>query len=221
MSESAPERSSGGNVFTKKLGPLPMWGWMAIVLGLALVYSLYKKNQSSNATNTSAAQAAGNAPGGVDASLVPQFINQEYVNTTPPAAPNVTVNNTVPGPTDVIIPPMSPQPTTTPGNTQTPPARTISGSPGSYTTGLPGGLNEWTSTGKYSLNTIAKSHGMTAQQLVAVSEGAENNPLLKNYVSKGNFNAPLPAGVQIFIPNANWSKSIPANAKLSNKTKVA
>lgn len=199
MSESAPERSSGGgNVFTRKMGPLPLWGWMAIVAGLALVYSLYKKNQAGSTNTMSANQASANSPGGVDASLVPQFINQEYVNTSPPAAPNVTVNNTIPTPstTTAAVP-------TTPA---TPAANTISGSPGSYTTGLPGGLNEWTSTGKYSLNTVAKSHGMTAQQLVSVSEGAENNVALKNYVAKGNYNAPLPAGVQVFIPNANWTK---------------
>jgi hypothetical protein len=65
-------------------------------------------------------------------------------------------------------------------------------------------MNEWTSNGKYSLNVIAKSHGMTAQQLIKASEAAENNVALKAYVSKGNFNAPVPAGVQLFIPNANW-----------------
>jgi hypothetical protein len=65
-------------------------------------------------------------------------------------------------------------------------------------------MNEWTSTGKYSLNTIAKSHGMTAQQLIKVSEASENNAGLKSYVAKKNFNAPVPAGVQLFFPNANW-----------------
>src|SRR5215475_3538306 len=159
------------NVFTRKIGPMPMWGWMAILAGLALLYSFYKKSKGS-ANDQAAAQAAGNAPGGVDASLVPQFINQVYDQDTPPKAPT--------------------------------PPRTISGAPGSFTTGLPGGMNEWTSTGKYSLNTIAKSHGMTAQQLIKVSEAQENNVPLKNYVKKGNFNAPLPAGVQLFFPNANW-----------------
>ena len=138
------------------------------------------------------------APGGVDASLVPQFINQVYDQDQPPQAPNVTVNNQIPSPPTVVIPPMQPPP-----KVPTPP-RTISGSPGSFTVGLPGGMNEWTSTGKYSLNTIAKSHGMTAQQLIKVSEASENNVALKAYVKKGNFNAPVPAGVQLFFPNANW-----------------
>lgn len=182
------------NVFMNKIGPLPMWSWMAILLVAVLLYSFYKKKSSSSA-NASAAQAAGNAPGGVDSSLVPQFINQTYDNDQPPAAPSVTVNNTIPLPT-----------TTGPSVPNKPPTipKTISGSPGSFTTGLPGGMNEWTSTGKYSLNTIAKSHGMTAQQLIKVSESSENNAGLKAYAAKKNFNAPVPAGVQLFFPNSNW-----------------
>lgn len=196
MSETSTQTSTsrtGGNVFKNKVGMLPLWGWMAVVGVLALLYSYYRKNKSTSATKTSAAQAAGNAPGGVDASLVPQFINQNYEETEPPAAPSVTINNQVPMP-----PTVGPKP---------PPVRSpqpVSGEPGSYTSGLQGGINEWTSNGKYSLNTLARSHGMTAQQLIAVSERAENNVPLKAYVSKGNLNAPLPAGVQIFIPNANW-----------------
>lgn len=96
MSESAPERtSSGGNVFTRKLGPLPMWGWMAIAMLLAVFYYLYHKNkESATASSTAATGAAANTPGGVDASLVPQFVNQVYNQETPPPSP--TVNTTVP-----------------------------------------------------------------------------------------------------------------------------
>jgi hypothetical protein len=202
MSEqtTSVSRPSSGGVFTRKLGPLPAWAWMAIVLILVLVYSYYKKSKSASSTTGSNAQSASTVdqPGGVDASLVPQFINQTYENVSPPAAPNVTVNNTIPTPPTVVAPTVPKPPA------QPKPPTTISGSPGSYTTGLAGGLNEWTSTGKYSLNTVAKSHGMTAQQLIAVSEKAENNPTLKAYVAKGNYNAMLPAGVEVFIPNANW-----------------
>jgi hypothetical protein len=190
---SMPEQpsSSGGNVFTRKLGPLPMWAWMAIALVLAIAYYLYKKKSAASAASATGASSgtAANTPGGVDASLVPQFVNQTYTNVSPPAVP-ITTSPTVSAPA-------------TPAAAAT---STISGAPGSYTTGLAGGLNEWTSTGKYSLNTVAKSHGMTAQQLIATSTSAENNPLLAAYVKKGNYNAPLPAGIQVFIPNANWTK---------------
>lgn len=117
-------RSSGGSGLTKKIGPLPMWGWMAIVAVLALVYSFYKKSQ---ANSTTANQAAANSPGGVDASLVPQFINQTYDNSQPPPAPNVTVNNTVPtNPINVTVPPAvdvnQPAPPSTPTSNPKPPA---------------------------------------------------------------------------------------------------
>jgi hypothetical protein len=100
MSESMPERSGGGSVFTRKMGPLPAWGWMAIVLLLAVFYAMYSKQKkaaaSSSSSNTDASSV--NSPGGVDASLVPQFVNQTYVQGTPPPAPNVTINNTTPPP---------------------------------------------------------------------------------------------------------------------------
>jgi hypothetical protein len=194
---TAPTRAGGGkSTFTRKMGPLPLWAWMGVGLAVVLVYANWQKSKqgaSTTGVGSSAGSTSVNSPGGVDASLVPQFINQTYVQDQPPAAPNVTVNNTVPSP-----------PTTGPPPPKAPEPSTISGAPGSFTTGLQGGLNEWTSTGQYSLNTIAKSHGMTAQQLIAVSNGAENNVPLKAYVAKNNLNAPLPSGVQIFIPNANW-----------------
>lgn len=120
MSETSVEssRSSGGsgNFFTRKMGLLPVWAWAAIVLGLVFAYSEYKKKKSATSSTTTTAGGV-NSPGGVDASLVPQFINQTYENVTPPAAPNVTVNNTVP--TDNDVPP--PATTTPPPPTTGPP----------------------------------------------------------------------------------------------------
>lgn len=204
MSEQTTSTSTSrpkGNVLTKPMGPLPMWGWMAIIAGIAVLYSFYKKSKGTTSASQQSASTV-DQPGGVDSSLVPQFINQTYNQETPPAAPNVTVNNTVPvPPTTINVNPGGPS------KPEGPEPATISGSPGSFTTGLANGMNEWTSTGKYSLNTIARSHGMTAQQLIASSEAAENNVGLKAYVSKGNLNAALPSGVQVFIPNKNWPVS--------------
>lgn len=91
MSEqpTAPARNSG-NVFTRKIGPLPMWVWMLIILVAAGGYYLIRKGSSTSTSNN---QASANTPGGVDASLVPQFVNQTYTNVQPPPAPNITVNN--------------------------------------------------------------------------------------------------------------------------------
>jgi len=123
MSQMQPESTApqgGGNVFTRKLGPLPMWAWMGIALALAIVFYLYKKHTSGSSTSQSSAQNSSvNTPGGVDASLVPQFVNQVYNQETPPVAPNVTVNNTLPPPpANSPTPPNNPSP---PINTPKPP----------------------------------------------------------------------------------------------------
>jgi LysM repeat protein len=120
---TAPQ--GGGNVFTRKLGPLPMWAWMGIALAVAIVYYLYKKKTgSSNTSQNSAQNSSLNTPGGVDASLVPQFVNQVYNQETPPVAPNVTVTNNLPPDNDTqptgTQPP--PPPSHNPGNPK-PPAR--------------------------------------------------------------------------------------------------
>jgi hypothetical protein len=120
VSETAPERTGGGggNFWTRKLGPLPAWGWAGIVLLAVLGYSYFKnKNSASSSSSADTSGTAANTPGGVDASLVPQFVNQVYTQTTPPAAPNVTVNNQLP-PTAPPAP-VSP-PTTTPPPKQAP-----------------------------------------------------------------------------------------------------
>lgn len=90
MSESAPEATpaarSSGNVFTRKLGALPLWAWMGIGLAVALGYYYWKQSTGSGAAAKSAAASAGagQAAGGVDSNLVPQFVNQTYVQSAPP-----------------------------------------------------------------------------------------------------------------------------------------
>lgn len=127
MSQMQPESTvpqSGGNVFTRKIGPLPMWAWMGIALAIAIVFYLYKKHTSSSDTSQSSAQNSSmNTPGGVDASLVPQFVNQVYNQETPPVAPNVTVNSTVNNPPPVeTSPPSTPTPPSAPVSNPKPPA---------------------------------------------------------------------------------------------------
>jgi hypothetical protein len=97
MSEPAPDTapsSSGSGVFARKLGPLPMWAWMGIGLAVALGYYYWKQNKSSAAASstaqTAASTAASGAAGGTDSSLVPQFVNQTYVENQPPTAPAAT-----------------------------------------------------------------------------------------------------------------------------------
>lgn len=129
MSQMQPEvQPESGNVFTRKVGPMPMWAWMGIALALAILYYLYKKNKANSGNSQSTSQNSSvNTPGGVDASLVPQFVNQVYNQETPPVAPNVTVNNTVPpsGPDNDNNPPVSTGGTPPVKGPKTPPNRVV------------------------------------------------------------------------------------------------
>ena len=93
--EGGSARSGNGNPLTRKIGALPMWAWLAIFTAVIVVYSYLKKSKSSNSSSSSSTGGAStvNSPGGVDSSLVPQFVNQTYVQATPPTAttPTTTV----------------------------------------------------------------------------------------------------------------------------------
>lgn len=109
MTTPAYNEDSSGNVFTRKLGPLPMWAWMGVALLGALLFYLYnKKKTSAGGTSPSTVDT----PGGVDASLVPQFVNQTFVNNTPPSAPS---------------PAKAPTPVSKPDSDDTHPTQKVSG----------------------------------------------------------------------------------------------
>jgi hypothetical protein len=160
MSESAPERTGGGGSFlTRKVGPLPMWGWGAIVLLLAVFYAMYSKKKSAAASASTSNSSTVDSPGGVDSSLVPQFVNQVYTQGTPPAAPNVTVNNTVPPPSS-------------PGGTSTPPTATQKVNQYPAPQGLTASKVSSTSL-KASWNNITSPMPAPASYTVAVYQGGK------------------------------------------------
>jgi hypothetical protein len=68
----------------------------------------------------------------------------------------------------------------------------------------PRSLVPWTSTGKFSLNQLARSHAMSAPDLVNTSLAAGPNDQLARYVAQGNYNLPVPQGVPFYIPQTNW-----------------
>lgn len=80
MSETAPERpgppSSPGepprreNVFTRKLGPLPMWVWLVIVAAIILLYVIW----SSSKKKQPAASSGQQQQGGFGRALLPEVI---------------------------------------------------------------------------------------------------------------------------------------------------
>lgn len=59
------------NVFTRKIGPMPMWVWLAVVGGLVLLYVVYENQKSASAAKT-AQKGAGN--GEAAGYLVPPYI---------------------------------------------------------------------------------------------------------------------------------------------------
>jgi hypothetical protein len=81
MAPAAPP-AKAGNLFTRKIGPLPMWAWTGIILVPVVIYGVieHKKSASSSSASTDASDQT-------DASQVPQFVNQVYTNPTPPSAP--------------------------------------------------------------------------------------------------------------------------------------
>lgn len=118
------------SILTRQVGPLKTWVWMLIGLGVALAYALYKERKGN------AAQATGGEEGKTDAygnyttddeyatgnNTVPDFISQNYINTT--------VNNQLP------VPPTAPPPkdTTTPPPTTLPAPTKPPGTKPKYTT---------------------------------------------------------------------------------------
>ncbi len=100
----APRRE---NVFTRKIGPLPMWGWVAIAGGLLVAWRLYSNKQAA-AQQATQPTTTPSTP----ADQVPQFVNQTYVSTSAPLAPAATTP-TPTNPSPVTPVSSQPKPTTT------------------------------------------------------------------------------------------------------------
>lgn len=75
--------AEGTNVFTKKLGPLPLWAWMGIGLAIALGFYFWRQNsgKGASASDTTPPDQT------TEASQIPQFVNQTFVQGEPPATP--------------------------------------------------------------------------------------------------------------------------------------
>ena len=107
-----PEGTSGGNFWTRKIGPLPAWAWAALVLVAIVVYLYYRRSQASSSTASTDTTATAD-----ESSQVPEFINQTYVSTTPPATSGTGTTPTGPpvnGGNPPHVPPTTPPPVKTP-----------------------------------------------------------------------------------------------------------
>lgn len=131
----APRRRSApagdGFSFTRKLGPLPVWAWMALSLAGAVIWSTWRKNKQGTTTTPTGATGAGAQQN----TQTPPFIIQNYSGAGPqgpagapgqpgvPATPGQPVGGTVwqggnppVGASGVgsLVPPAVPSPVTVP-----------------------------------------------------------------------------------------------------------
>jgi hypothetical protein len=133
VTSNAPSRPSGReNVFTHKIGPLPMWAWVAIIGGGLVAYRIYSNKQATAAASTTATTADQ-----TNANQVPQFVNQTYVSTgAPTAAGTMAPQGTPAGPMAGGVP-TNPSPVSTVPSTQPKPTTTT---PTSWSYPAPSGL---------------------------------------------------------------------------------
>lgn len=182
MSEAAPEAPQGGGggssggMFKRKLGPLPMWAWLAIGATIILAYVIIKRQSSSSAASGAGTSTADTS---TDASQIPQFVNQTYTTVTPPAAP---VPSASPPPVIGSVPPV----TGKPGPAKQRPSQiTASGAD------------------MGDINQIARAYGLTEQQLIAANPGLRKikvrSPGGKSIPLIGS-GAPIPKGTIVKIP---------------------
>jgi hypothetical protein len=108
MTSPPPPKGQGGKVsfLKKKLGPQPTWAWMAEVLGLALVYALYKSHKAGSSASTAAGSSAS---GAVPADQIPDVIIQQSETELGPATTGPTTAPP-PGPGPSVPPAQKPPP---------------------------------------------------------------------------------------------------------------
>jgi hypothetical protein len=170
---AAPARRE--NVFTHRIGPLPMWGWLAIAAGGLIAWRLY--------SGKSAAQTGALATTDTSASQVPQFVNQTYVSTTAPGAPGTTPpagtdGGTPTNPSPIpILPGAQPKPTTT--------------LPGSWSYPAPSGLQAYDLSAKgtrLSWNAVTGPGGQHPNSYTIATYDSKNKLVDQFVTTAGNTN---------------------------------
>lgn len=177
------------DMWKKKAGPLPMWGWGAIILAAALLWSL---GQSRAAAKSSAddTSTTGSEVQTVPADQVPDFISQVY---------STTINNLpspagTPPPADTTTPPTKTAPPVSPPKVTTPKP------PPKVTPAAPKKPVSYKVKSGDTLSSIAKKYGTTWQALWTYNTTAGVRPAdtIKTLKSRGpNL---LYSGETILIP---------------------
>lgn len=131
------EGATGGNFFTQKLGPLPMWVWIGAGVAGVYLYSKYKASKSTTATTTTGADTGTNA-----------------VGSTTQTGEDIIVTQMEPGATSEAVPQTPPQ---TPVNSAVTTAQTQA-----YNVGVEAAVyNAWNHATGSLKAAIAKAYGST------------------------------------------------------------
>lgn len=181
---------AGGNVFTKKIGPLPGWVWVGAGVGALILFSYSKKSSTTNTTagntngDTAGALAAANyvsaskATAGATTTAAPDSLTTFLAGLAVGAQPA----STTPGNTGVSV--------STPGSTGNPAIQPVNSA--AYA------VQAATGTSWASLGSIVGANGL--YQGLNVGGGA---PVYANVGGtwQQNFNADnLPVGTQLATP---------------------
>ncbi len=169
----APAGTRKENVFTHKIGPLPMWGWLAIIGGALVAWRVYAgKNAATQA------QQQGTAPSSTADNTVPQFVNQTYVTTGAPSSPGTSGPGVPTNPSPVGgNPGGQPKPTTT--------------LPGSWSYPAPSGLQTYDVSGKgvrLSWNAVTGPSGQHPNAYTVATYDSKNKQVDQFTTSAGNTN---------------------------------
>jgi len=141
-----PSGGASGNIFQRKFGPLPGWGWAALAAVAAGGYLWYRNRQGA-----SAAQAAASTDQSAAAQAVGDDVQGELA-TVQTELQNLQGSESQEG-------------ETTPANSGT----------GGASGGSKTAARRHVSGGKESLNQIAKANGTSVAHIVAVSRRAPEN----------------------------------------------
>lgn len=203
-SQAPPKGKSSGGLaaFKRKIGPQPMWAWMAETLGVALAYALYKQRK------TAAAQPTTSGATTVPSDQVPDVIIENglpdnYRTHHGPSTTGPTVQPApLPAPTPTPVPMPKPGPEPWPG---VPPGWVppVQPPPNAPPGGGWGGKSTYKTNGKQTLAQIAKQLGVTPQVLIADTidhPGNVNGGKFAAWLQKSKMGAAghVPAGLTLY-----------------------
>jgi hypothetical protein len=86
-----PKTAKKENAFTRKIGPLPMWVWLAIIGGAVLVWAFYESKKSASQSASSTTSASTQPPEIVQLQGTPTNVT---VNTPPEQSHNPPAKST-------------------------------------------------------------------------------------------------------------------------------